>query len=149
MKTRDTNELVHTVVGLPPIFITGYEAVARVTDSAIGPPPQNQRFSLSNVSWLLDKDKIENKVSTYFPFLCANGYRSMASGCRGTPCFGRYDRELVLKPAISLKKSWGGYPRTTRVTLHLTEKKHVSKAICLARKIIANQSRWGGLMSKT
>ena len=27
----------------------------------------------------------------------------MASGCRGTPCFSSYDRELVLKPAISLQ----------------------------------------------
>ena len=33
----------------------------------------------------------------------------MTSGCRGTPYFRRHDRELVLKPAISLKKSWGGY----------------------------------------
>ena len=28
--------------------------------------------------------------------------------------FRRYGRELVLKPAISLKESWGGYRRTTR-----------------------------------
>ena len=31
----------------------------------------------------------------------------MTSGCRGTPYFRRYDRELVLKPPISSKKSWG------------------------------------------
>ena len=43
----------------------------------------------------------------------------MTSGCRGTPYFRRYDRELVvLKPAISLKTSWGGYRRTTH-HLHL------------------------------
>ena len=31
-------------------------------------PPENQRFSLTDVSWLLDtrKDTIENKVSMYF-----------------------------------------------------------------------------------
>ena len=39
----------------------------------------------------------------------------MSSGCRATPDFRRYDREQVLKPAISSKKSWGGYRRTTRV----------------------------------
>ena len=37
----------------------------------------------------------------------------MTSGCRGTPYFRGYDQELVLKPAISLKKSWGAYRRTT------------------------------------
>ena len=37
----------------------------------------------------------------------------MTSGCRGTSHFRRYNRELVLKPPISLKKSWGGYRRTT------------------------------------
>ena len=37
------------------------------TDSTIA-PPQNQRYSLTNVSWLLDtrKDKIETKESIYF-----------------------------------------------------------------------------------
>ena len=37
--------------------------------------------------------------------------RQGASYCR------RCDPELVLKPAISVKKCWGGYRRTTRVTL--------------------------------
>ena len=41
----------------------------------------------------------------------------MTSGCRGTPYFRRYDRELILKPTISLKKSWGGYLRTTLAVL--------------------------------
>ena len=38
------------------------------TGSTIAPPPQNQRFSLTNVSGLLDtrKDTLETKVSTYF-----------------------------------------------------------------------------------
>ena len=35
------------------------------------------------------------------------------SGCRRTPYFRRYARELVLKPVISFKKSWGSYRRTT------------------------------------
>ena len=33
-------------------------------------------------------------------------------GVEGLRICRRYDRELVLKPAISLKKSWGGYRRT-------------------------------------
>ena len=48
-------------------------------------------------------------------FLCATVYRSTVSGCRGTPYFRRYDWELVSKQAISSKKSWGGYRRTTNV----------------------------------
>ena len=37
-------------------------------DSFYDSPPLNQRRSLTNVSWLLDKreDPIESKVSTYF-----------------------------------------------------------------------------------
>ena len=31
----------------------------------------------------------------------------MTSGGHGAPHFRRYGRELVSKPAISLKKSWG------------------------------------------
>ena len=37
----------------------------------------------------------------------------MTSGWQGAPCLRRYGRELVSKPAISLKKNWGGYLRTT------------------------------------
>ena len=37
----------------------------------------------------------------------------MASGWQGAPYFNKCGRELVSKPAISLKKSWGGYRRTT------------------------------------
>ena len=36
--------------------------------------------------------------------------RRRRGGCRGTPHFIRYGRELVLKPAISVKKSWGRLP---------------------------------------
>ena len=46
--------------------------------------------------------------------LCAKVYRSMTSGRRWTTYPRRYDRKLVLKPAISLEKSWGDYRRTTR-----------------------------------
>ena len=34
-------------------------------------------------------------------------------GVEGTPYLTTYDRELVLKPATWLRKSWGGYRRTT------------------------------------
>ena len=94
-------------------------ALCRATDSAI-PPPRNQRYSLTNVSWLLDtrKDTIEAKVS--IRFLVSKAYRSTTSGCRGTSYLRRYDREvLVLKPAILLKKSWGGgYRRTSHAIVH-------------------------------
>ena len=58
------------------------------------------------------KDAAENKVYPYI-LLCAKAYRSVTSGCRGTPHFRRYDREMILEQAISLKKGRGGYRRTT------------------------------------
>ena len=57
--------------------------------------------------------RIQLKPKCPYVFLCAKAYRSTTSGCRGTSFFRRYDRELVLKSTISLKKSWGGYRRTT------------------------------------
>ena len=47
-------------------------------------------------------------------FMFAEVYGTMSSGRQGAPYFRRYGRELVSKPDISLKKSWGGYRRTTR-----------------------------------
>ena len=41
-------------------------------------------------------------------FSFAKGYRTMTSGWQGAPYFRRCGRELVSKPAISFKKSWGG-----------------------------------------
>ena len=43
----------------------------------------------------------------------------MTSVWRGAPCVERYSRELVSKPAILLKKSWGGYRRTTQELRHV------------------------------
>ena len=53
-------------LGYIPIYEEG--ALISAVDWFYHSPPQNQRFPLANVSWLLDtrKDKIENKVSTYF-----------------------------------------------------------------------------------
>ena len=49
-------------------------------------------------------------MKTKYPYIfsCAKACRSTTSGCRGTPYFKKSDRELVLKPAISLKISRGG-----------------------------------------
>ena len=43
-------------------------------------PPQNQRFSLTNVSWLLDTRKGANKKLSPNVLLFAKDYRTMASG---------------------------------------------------------------------
>ena len=66
------------------------------------------------VSWLLETRKDVMKTISACIFLFAKGYRTPTSGWHGPPCFRRYGRELVSKPAISLKKSWGGYRKTTR-----------------------------------
>ena len=44
-------------------------------------------------------------------------YRRMTSGWRRAPYFRSYGRGLVSKPAISLKKSWGGGGGYRRMTL--------------------------------
>ena len=51
--------------------------------------------------------------------LCAKACRTMTSGYQGTKCFRRYDRDLGSKPTISLKRSWGGYLRTTLLRLSI------------------------------
>ena len=43
-------------------------------------------------------------------FMLAKVYRTMTSGRQGAPYFRRYRRELVAKPDISLKNSWGVLP---------------------------------------
>ena len=61
----------------------------------------------------------EDAVKTYIyvsSLSFQKGYRTMASGWPGAPCFRRYDEELVSKPAISLKNRWGGYRRTALYT---------------------------------
>ena len=83
-----------------------------LTDSTIAPPKKTQRLCLTNVSWLLYtmKDTIETKVSIYFP-VCSKAYRSMTSGCRGTPCFRRYGRELAgFETADFVEEKLGGLP---------------------------------------
>ena len=57
-------------------------------------------------------------------FLFVKDYRPMMSGWQGAPYSRRYGRRLVSKQAISLKKSWGGYRRTT----HFCEKKQILTA---------------------
>ena len=72
--------------------------------------PQNQHFLQGTLQGCTTQGRILlEKKYPHDTLLCAKAYRSMTSGCRGTPCFRRFDRDLVLKPAISLKKRWGGY----------------------------------------
>ena len=49
-----------------------------------------------------------------FAMIVCKGLSNDTSGRLGAPYFRRYGRELVSKPAISLKKSWGGHRRTTQ-----------------------------------
>ena len=52
------------------------------------------------------------KNVTSYIFGSRKGYRTMTSGWQGAPYSRRYGPELVSKPAISLKKIWGGYRRS-------------------------------------
>ena len=81
--------------------------------STIAPPPPNQRFSLTHVSWLFDtrKDAMEKKS-----FMSCSACKRLSNddiGWQGAPSFRRYGWELVSKPAILLKKNRGAYRRTT------------------------------------
>ena len=70
------------------------------TDFTIA-PSQNQRFSLTNDSWLPDttKDATKNTIFTYLRV--AKDCRTMTSRGHGAPFFRRYGPELVSKTAIS------------------------------------------------
>ena len=90
----------------------------RGSDSYHDSPLQKQRFfyffnELFMAARYKGRMRLKTKNIPYI-FLCAKVCRSMTPGCRGTPDFRRYDRELVLKPSVSLEKSWGGYRRTIR-----------------------------------
>ena len=84
-----------------------------MTDSTIAPPPPktsdffNERFAAAQD----DERCYENH--TFIFSLFAKVCRPMTSGWQGTPCFSSYSRGLISKPAISLKKSWGGYRKST------------------------------------
>ena len=83
------------------------------TVSTIHSPSPKPAISLTNVSWLLGTRKCAMKNYLNVFSCLANGYRTMTSGWRGAPNFRRYGRELVSKSAISLKRDWGDYRRTT------------------------------------
>ena len=83
----------------------------RLILTTIAHPPRNQRFSSTSVSWLLDTRKGTIENGNIHIFSCAQRPidRWRRGGCRGTPPYlRRYDRELVLKPTISLKQKLGG-----------------------------------------
>ena len=88
------------------------------TAYTIAPPPKKKRrYSLTNVSWLVDRHEercCEKKHPHKISCFCKGLSNAMTSGRQGSPYFRRHGRELVSKPAISVKKSWVGYRRTTR-----------------------------------
>ena len=78
-------------------------------------PPKKQRFSLTNVSWLLDTKKGAIIQETSLHIFCLqsiieNGRRAG----KGHRISGDTAGSWFLKPAISLKKCWGGYRRMTQ-----------------------------------
>ena len=76
------------------------------------PPPQTSGFFNERFMAARHQEGCEEKISSCI-FLFAKDYQTMTSGWQGAPYFSRYGRELVSKPAISSKKCYGGYRRTT------------------------------------
>ena len=88
------------------------------TASTIAPPPKtaiffNERFNMRLID--TTKHAMENISSNIILF--AKGNRTMASGCQRVWYVRSYGRELVSKPEILLKKSWGGHRKTTLSSL--------------------------------
>ena len=65
------------------------------------------------------------KIQSLHILLFVKDCRTMTSGGQGAPYFMIYGRELVSKLAISLKKSWGGYVRTTRDDIETWERRRL------------------------
>ena len=83
-----------------------------LTDSTIAPPKKTSHFLQRTFHGCSTRGRILLKQKYPSIFLCAKVYRSTRSGrvSRDTVLQEiRHRGELVLKPAISLKKSWGGY----------------------------------------
>ena len=97
------------VVGVLLVFAKQTRFV--LTDSTIAPPKISD-FLQRTFHGCSTQRRIQLKTTHPYIFLCAEAYRSMTSGCRGTPYLRRYDLELVLKPAISFKKTRGDYRGT-------------------------------------
>ena len=96
------------------VYATSGHTTTAMHKLSTPPPKKKQGFSLKNVSWLLDtrKDATMKKIARLISCLQRKeGLSNDGVGvARGTVFSGdTYGRELVSKPAISFKKSWGGY----------------------------------------
>ena len=92
-----------------------------LTDSTIAPPPQKQRLSLANDSWLLDIRRVAIKISrvSLMDFLVCNGLSNIDVGV-AIRCTAFQDVRpgAGFKAGDFVKKSWGfggGYRRTTQI----------------------------------
>ena len=92
-------------------------------------PPQNQRFFLTNVSRLVDTRKDATiKLSPYYAFLFAEGYREMTSGRQGAAYLRRYAGGWCIKTVDFVKEKLGrGYRRRTTLSSSCTWKKKKKK----------------------
>ena len=72
----------------------------------------------------------------------------MASGWQKATYFRKHGRELVSKPAIPSKKSWGGYRRTTHWQLDNATTTVVCVAFALDNQrcpTLGHRALWSGL----
>ena len=93
--------------------------LVQVTDSTIAPPAKTIDFFNELFAAGQYEETCYMKIVFLYIFLFAKDYRNMTSGWQGAPCFGRYGRGLVSKPAISSSISLGGHRRATQVLVLL------------------------------
>ena len=77
----------------------------------IAPPPKKRAFFFNEHFVAARREEGCHIFTKHVLVLHSIFERSLPGGGKEPPCFRRCDREPVSKPAISLKKSWGGLPQ--------------------------------------
>ena len=92
-----------------------------VTDSTTPPPPQNQRFCLTNVSWLLDTRKNAKRTTVFKYFFVCKGLSKNDVGVTMGTVFQEIRPGVGFKAGDFVKEYLGGatverVKYTTRIT---------------------------------
>ena len=82
---------------------------ALLYNTTIAPPQKNRFFHIKRFIAARNEEGWHAKQCRSISSLPVD-YRAMTSGWRGTPCFRRYGRELIPKPAILGEEKVGGLP---------------------------------------
>ena len=111
-----------------------------------GSPPKTQRFSSTGISWLLDtrKDTINRKVSIYF-LVCQGLSIDDVGVLRDTEIPEiRPGAGFETDDFVELKKSWGGYRKTTPAQTHQNHPGDPGTGYAVVPRGVADVYSWWG-----